>query len=111
MTTTSFASVNVGPGEFEVREFPIPDDIPEDSALLKIEACGICGSDLNGLRGRHGSAEGEAAVFSRAPHIMGHENLGIIDRIGKKAAEKWKVKEGDRICLEEYVPCGACEYC
>ncbi len=110
MAGTSFASVNTGPSEFELREFPIPDDIPEDSALLKIEACGICGSDLHGLRGRT-STEGDGAVFARSPHIMGHENLGIIDRIGKKAAEKWKVQEGDRICLEEYVPCGACEYC
>jgi threonine dehydrogenase-like Zn-dependent dehydrogenase len=108
MAQTSFAAVNVGPGEFEVREFPIPDDIPEDAALLKIEACGICGSDLSGLRGRAG---GEGDGFSRGPHIMGHENLGIIAKIGKKAAEKWKVQEGDRICLEEYVPCGACEYC
>ena len=108
MAATSFAAVNVGPGEFEVREFPIPDDIPEDAALLKMEACGICGSDLTGLKGRAG---GEDGVFSRGAHIMGHENLGVIAKIGKKAAAKWKVQEGDRICLEEYVPCGACEYC
>lgn len=110
MAETSFASVNVGPGQFEVREFPIPDEIPDDAALLKIEACGICGSDLSGLVGRHGGGEG-GDVFARGDHIMGHENLGIIAKLGKKAAEKWKVKEGDRICLEEYVPCGACEYC
>jgi threonine dehydrogenase-like Zn-dependent dehydrogenase len=110
MVQTAFAAVHVGPGEFEMREFPIPDDIPEDAALLKMEACGICGSDLHGLRPRAGGEGGEGG-FARGDHIMGHENLGIIDRIGKKAAEKWKVKEGDRICLEEYVPCGACEYC
>ena len=107
MPETSFASVNVGPGQFEVREFPVPDEIPEDAAILKIEACGICGSDLSGLRARSHGGEG----FTRGEHIMGHENLGIIYKIGKKAEEKWKVHEGDRICLEEYVPCGACEYC
>src|SRR4029453_9941242 len=107
MPETSFAAVNVGPGEFEVREFPLPDDLPDDAAILKMEACGICGSDLSGLRGRAHNAEG----FARGDHIMGHENLGIIYKIGKKAEEKWKVHEGDRVCLEEYVPCGACEYC
>ncbi|MPZ13570.1 MAG: alcohol dehydrogenase catalytic domain-containing protein [Chloroflexi bacterium] len=108
MPISSFAAVNLGPGAFEVREFPVPDDIPGDAALLQVEACGICGSDLSGL---HGRAGGEERVFSRGPHIMGHENLGIIYRIGRKAAERWKVKEGDRVCLEEYVPCGACAYC
>ena len=110
--TTSFAAVNIGPGEFEVREFPVPDDIPDDAAIIKIEACGICGSDLSGLRRRE-SAEGEwgEGGGGRGPHIMGHENLGIVWRIGKAASAKWKVKEGDRIALEEYIPCGACEYC
>jgi threonine dehydrogenase-like Zn-dependent dehydrogenase len=112
MAETCFAAVNVGPGEFEVRELPLPDAIPDDAALLKMEACGICGSDLSGLR-RAMRAEGEwgEGGGGRGPHIMGHENLGIIYRIGKAASQKWKVKEGDRIALEEYVPCGACEYC
>ena len=113
MGETSFAAVHVGPGEFEVREFPIPDDIPDDSALLKMEACGICGSDLSGLRAPRVDDEvaDEGYGARGAPHIMGHENLGIIARVGKAAAQKWKVQEGDRICLEEYVPCGHCEYC
>ncbi|MEA2640566.1 MAG: hypothetical protein QOF51_1960 [Chloroflexota bacterium] len=115
MAETAFAAVHLGPGEFEVREFPVPDDIPDDAALLKIEACGICGSDLSGLVRRSGGGEGgeggEGGFGARGPHIMGHENLGIIAKIGKTAAAKWKVQEGDRICLEEYVPCGHCEYC
>lgn len=111
MPETSFAAVNIGPGEFEVREFPIPDDIPDDAAILKMEACGICGSDLSGLRRARAGGEGGGEGMARGPHIMGHENLGIIYRIGKKAEEKWKVHEGDRVCLEEYVPCGACKYC
>jgi len=113
MAETSFAAVNVGPGEFEVREFQVPDDIPDDAALLKIEACGICGSDLSGLRRARAGDDGGGDGFGARgqPHIMGHENLGIIAKIGKAASAKWKVKEGDRICLEEYVPCGTCEYC
>ena len=111
MPETSYASVNIGPGEFEVREFQVPDDIPEDAAILKMEACGICGSDLSGLKPRRVRPEGDQEFGASGDHIMGHENLGIIYKIGKKAEEKWKVHEGERICLEEYVPCGACEYC
>ncbi len=112
MTETAFAAVHLGPGEFEVREFPLPEGIPDDAALLKMEACGICGSDLSGLRPPRVRPEGEGEGWGvRGPHIMGHENLGIIARIGKAASEKWKVQEGDRIALEEYVPCGACKFC
>jgi threonine dehydrogenase-like Zn-dependent dehydrogenase len=124
MPETCFAAVNIGPGEFEVREFPLPDEIPDDAAILKIEACGICGSDLSGLRRARVSEEegemgasmqaGDGAIdgFARGrPHIMGHENLGTIYKIGKVASQKWHVTEGDRICLEEYVPCGHCKYC
>lgn len=109
MTETAFAAVHVGPGEFEVREFPLPSEIPDDAALLKIEACGICGSDLSGLRPPRPVTAG--MLSAGGDHIMGHENLGIIARIGKAAAAKWKVQEGDRIALEEYVPCGHCSYC
>ena len=109
MPETSLASVVTAPGEFEVREIPLPDSIPDDAAIIKIEACGICGSDLVGLA-RPDAAHRDGPRRS-GPHIMGHENLGRVYRIGKAASAKWKVQEGDRIALEEYVPCGACEYC
>jgi threonine dehydrogenase-like Zn-dependent dehydrogenase len=65
-----------------------------------MEACGICGSDIGGSTFRNG-----------VPHILGHENVGIVYKIGKAAAKKWNAQEGDRLALEEYVPCGACSYC
>jgi threonine dehydrogenase-like Zn-dependent dehydrogenase len=104
----------VAPQTWEVQEFKLPDSIPDDAAIIKMEACGICGSDLGSLRGRGEEGEGGGEGFGNrafSPHIMGHENLGLVYMIGKAAAAKWKVKEGDRIALEEYVPCGACEYC
>jgi threonine dehydrogenase-like Zn-dependent dehydrogenase len=99
MGETSAAAVLIGARQFEIREFELPE-IPDDGALLKLEACGICGSDIHG-----------AERLGNGPKILGHENVGIIARLGKQAAEKWKVKEGDRIALEEYVPCGACKWC
>jgi threonine dehydrogenase-like Zn-dependent dehydrogenase len=96
---TTLAAVLVGRNEFEVQELPIPE-IPPDAGLLKIEACGICGSDA---RIRERTAGG--------PTVMGHENVGIIARLGPVAAQRWGVKEGDRVALEEYVTCGMCRWC
>lgn len=99
MTEKSLASVLVAPRVFEMRELPLPE-IPEDAALLKIEACGICGSDIHGSERLPGG-----------PKVLGHENVGQIARVGKAAARRWGVHEGDRVALEEYVPCGACKWC
>jgi threonine dehydrogenase-like Zn-dependent dehydrogenase len=99
MAEKTLAAVLVAPREFEMRELDLPDIAP-DAALMKIEACGICGSDI------HGSER-----LRDGPKILGHENVGIITKIGRQASEKWKVVEGDRVALEEYVPCGACKWC
>lgn len=99
MTETSLAAVLVEPKRFELRELPLPD-VPEGAALLKLEACGICGSDIHG-----------AERLGSGPKILGHENVGLVARLGKGAGEKWKLREGDRVALEEYVPCGHCKWC
>ena len=99
MADKTLAAVLVAPRQFEMRELDLPD-IAADAALMKIEACGICGSDI------HGSER-----LRDGPKILGHENVGIITKIGKQASDKWKVVEGDRVALEEYVPCGACKWC
>src|SRR5215207_6142283 len=99
MANTTMAAVLVAPKQFEMRELELPQ-IPEDAGLLRLEACGICGSDI------HGSER-----LPDGPKVLGHENVGIVARIGKQAAERWKIQEGDRIALEEYIPCGACKWC
>jgi threonine dehydrogenase-like Zn-dependent dehydrogenase len=101
MSDRVLAAVKVGPGATELRELPMPEVAP-DAGLLRIEAAGICGSDVRSYPkpSRHGQ-----------PHVMGHENVGRVVAIGRVASERWGVREGDRVALEEYLPCGTCEFC
>jgi threonine dehydrogenase-like Zn-dependent dehydrogenase len=100
MAERVLAAVRTGPGLTELREFPMPD-IPDDGALLKVEVAGICGTDVK--------------MYARppftAPVIMGHENIGVIDRAGRDFAKRQGVVEGDRVFVEHYVGCMACEWC
>jgi threonine dehydrogenase-like Zn-dependent dehydrogenase len=82
----------------EIREYPFPE-IPPDGGILQVEAAGVCGSDW------------QAYQSERPPRIMGHENVGRIFRIGTIAAQRWGLREGDRVALEEYLPCGHCGLC
>src|SRR5208282_4528553 len=101
MAATSMAIVQTGPRKLETREFPLPE-ISADDALLKLEVCGICGSDYE-------QYEGGIAISS--PVIPGHEPLGIIEKIGAIAAKRWGVAEGDRVAVEVLLPCGYCMQC
>src|SRR5439155_577504 len=77
-------------------------DIDDDSARLRVEACGICGSD----------AEQYAGVLPvRLPVVPGHEPLGVIERIGDRAAKRWSVNVGDRVAVESIIRCGHCRAC
>lgn len=101
MARTSRAIVQTGPRRLELRELPVPD-IDDDSGLLRVEACGICGSD----------AEQYAGMLPvRLPVVPGHEPLGIVERIGDRAAKRWGVDVGDRVAVETLIPCGHCPAC
>jgi len=102
MTQMVRAAVQTGPRTIEMREFRRPE-IGPDAALLRVEANGICGSDIEIYRGHLGG--------ERDPFIPGHEPLGIIEELGDRAAERWGVQVGDRVAVEVIVPCRACEDC
>lgn len=85
----------------EIREFDFPH-IADDDGLLKVEKTGVCGSDWPYFL---------SYPKSKGPLILGHETVGIVERMGAKASARWGVKEGDRVALEEYLPCGHCHYC
>lgn len=95
---TTLASVQTGRRRLALRELPLPPVTP-DSGLLKVEATGVCGSDV-------GFYEQDAG-----PRILGHEVVGTIAALGAVAAERWGLREGDRVVLEEYLPCGHCSFC
>jgi threonine dehydrogenase-like Zn-dependent dehydrogenase len=96
------AAVQTAPNRIEMREFARPR-IGPDEAILKVEACGICGTDVELYSGR--------LAIVQYPFIPGHEPLGIIDEIGERAASRWGISVGDRVAVEPLIACGACEAC
>lgn len=98
-------AVQVGDENIEIREMDLPALQP-DEVLVKMEGCGICGSDLESYRGKI-----VEAGLSEYPHVPGHEPVGRIERIPEDVAAVWGVGEGTRIAIEPFVPCGVCERC
>lgn len=93
------AAVKVDVEKTELQSFERPR-IGVDSALMRVEACGVGGSDPELYRWPN-----------HAPVIMGHENVGAIEEIGELAARRWGVGVGDRVALHEYLPCWHCHWC
>lgn len=83
----------------ELVDAPLPE-LAADEVLLRVEACGICGSDVHGYDGSSGRRI--------PPVIMGHEAAGTIAKVGAEVAD-WKV--GDRVTFDSTIYCGQCQYC
>jgi threonine dehydrogenase-like Zn-dependent dehydrogenase len=105
LARSSRAVVQTGATTFELHEFALPS-IGADDALLRMELCGICGTDIEQYDGRL-----EARGWTEGPTIPGHEPLGVIAQIGERAAERWGLRPGDRIAVEPLIPCQRCEAC
>lgn len=85
------------------REIP---PVSSQTALLEVEACGLCGSDVEQYKG----AFTEKGIVTY-PLIPGHEPVGRIREIGQEASRLWQVKEGDRVAVEPHLSCGLCQTC
>jgi threonine dehydrogenase-like Zn-dependent dehydrogenase len=94
----ALASVALPGGDAEIRRFPTPA-CGAGAGWLRVEASGICGTDV--------------ALTSKIsePTILGHHVVGEIAELGPAAARSWGVAVGDRVVLEEYLPCGRCVTC
>ena len=84
---------------FEYSDFPDPA-VGDDDVLIRVKACGICGSDVHGYTGKTGRRI--------PPLIMGHEAAGIIEEVGKNVKD---FERNDRVCFDSTVYCNKCEPC
>ncbi|MEA3226430.1 MAG: alcohol dehydrogenase catalytic domain-containing protein, partial [Planctomycetota bacterium] len=87
------------PYTFEYSDAPDPV-VGDDDVLIRIKACGICGSDVHGFTGKTGRR--------LPPLIMGHEAAGIVEGMGKNVQGFGK---GDRVCFDSTVYCNKCDAC
>jgi len=84
-----------------IEEAPVPEPGPGE-ILVKIEACGVCHTDLH-------AAHGDWPVKPKPPFIPGHEGVGYVAALGKGVTS---VKEGDRVGVPWlYTACGHCDHC
>lgn len=89
----------VGSSSFDVVEKPLPEICASD-VLIKVKACGICGSDIHGMDGSSGRRV--------PPIVMGHEASGVVEQIGPNVEN---LKVGDHVTFDSTVFCNRCEYC
>lgn len=94
-------AVQTAPRQYELREAPLPP-IGSDDALLEVEACGICGTDVEVFDG---------VSRAKLPVVPGHEPVGRIVAIGPAARARWQVSEGDRVAVHSTLTCGRCRTC
>lgn len=106
---TMTAVVAYGPKDYRVEEVPVPKPGKEE-VIIKVEACGICGSDLKAYHGADMYWAGENP-WMKAPVIPGHEFYGTVVELGEGAAEKHGIKIGDRVTTDQINPCGKCRFC
>lgn len=91
------AAIFQGNGEISVEDRPDPRIEAPDECLVRVMACGICGSDIH-------------PYLSAAPPdaIMGHEAVGEVLEVGEGAT---RVRPGDRVAIYAVIGCGECAYC
>ncbi|MDQ6708878.1 MAG: galactitol-1-phosphate 5-dehydrogenase [Acidobacteriota bacterium] len=85
--------------QLDVVDFPNPEVGPSD-LLVRVKACGICGSDVHGWDGSSGRRI--------PPLVMGHEAAGVVAGTG---ANVKNFREGDRVTFDSTVSCGKCFFC
>lgn len=77
-------------------------EINENELLVKVKACGICGTDIHIFNGEEGSAT------VTPPIILGHEYSGEVVKVGKNVEN---IKNGDKVVIDPNIYCGECDYC
>src|SRR4030066_1036024 len=89
-------AVYYGNDDIRLEDRPMPS-ISENEMLVKMKACGICGTDVM-----------EWYRIKKAPRVLGHEMAGEITAVGKNVTS---LKTGDRVFVSHHVPCYKCYHC
>jgi L-iditol 2-dehydrogenase len=85
--------------DLQVVDMPRPEPAA-DEVLVRVRACGICGSDVHGLDGSTGRRI--------PPLVMGHEAAGEVAQLGTDVRD---LRVGDRVTFDSTISCGRCFYC
>lgn len=96
---TMQAALLVAPHRFEVREVAVPA-IGADDVLIKVDRCGICGTDIHIFNGHYAA--------DRLPLVPGHEFAGTVHRLGERVSG---LRPGQRVVADINIGCGHCYYC
>ncbi len=94
---TMKAAVYKGDSVVEVESIPVPE-IGAGEVLIRVEACGICHTDLKKIEYN----------LLPAPRIYGHETAGVVAKVGRGVT---KFQPGDGVIVFHHIPCGKCFYC
>ena len=86
-------------GKLVIDDVPVPEVAPRE-ILVRVQSCGICGSDVHGFDGGSGRRI--------PPLIMGHEASGVVETVGCEAG---RFQPGDRVTLDSMISCGRCGFC
>jgi L-iditol 2-dehydrogenase len=86
-------------GHLEIIDMPVPE-VAADEILVRVRACGICGSDVHGLDGSTGRRI--------PPLVMGHEAAGEVAAIGAGVSD---LQPGERVTFDSTIYCGRCYFC
>lgn len=97
-TSEQRVAVLTEPRRFELRRAQAPSPGPGE-VVIKVDECGICGSDLKMYAGTH--------AFMRPPLVMGHEISGTVSRVGPGT----EMTEGTPVTVFPAIGCGTCFHC
>ena len=101
MNTTMHVPVFMGEGRLNYEDRAIPKITNDHEVLLRVQASGICGTDLNILAV-------PPAHKAKLGIVIGHEGVAVVEQVGKAVMT---VKAGDRVVIAPRLTCGNCEYC
>jgi len=103
------ALVAYAPNDYRLEEVAVPR-AGKGEMVIKVEACGVCASDLKCLHGAPSLWGGDGSPqYVKAPVIPGHEFIGRVVEMGDGVKGDFKV--GDRVISEQIVPCWECRFC